>query len=65
MGTWAWGLALKPVVGVLIFLAVFGSAKVISWCIYRLMPDSRLRRYLFLTKTDASRGSEPPDSLLK
>lgn len=41
--SFALALVLKP----LALIALFGSARLIAWAVFRLMPDSRLKRALF------------------
>lgn len=71
MESWGWGLALKPFIAVLLFVALFGGAKLIAWLIHKVMPDSRLKRELFATTPDelpaarSDRSGDPPDGLLK
>ena len=49
MEAWTWGLVLKPLIAVLLFVGLFGGAKLIAKLIYWLLPDGKLKRELFKT----------------
>lgn len=63
----SWVLLLKPFLAIALIVGLFGGAKLIAWAIYRLMPDSRLRRYLFLRSNGhgANGAASAGDSGLK
>lgn len=62
MEAWAWGLLLKPLIAVVLFVGLFGGAKLIAWVIHRVMPDSKLKRELF--RTEASPPAPTPPQTL-
>ena len=68
MEGWFYGMLLKPLIAVVLFVGLFGLAKLLAMAIKRFMPEGRLKRELFATtaaELRASRGAKPPDSLLK
>lgn len=68
MEGWFYGLALKPLIAVVLFVGIFGGAKLIAKLLKKVLPEGRLKRELFATTTAElrpGRGSDPPDSLLK
>lgn len=57
MDAWLWGLMLKPLIAVALFVLLFGGARVLAWLVYWLLPKGPLKVRLF--RIDAS-GSDPP-----
>lgn len=62
MEAWTWGLVLKPLIAVVLFLVVFGGARLLALAIYRVLPDSKIKRELFRTKPSDS--DQPPSQTL-
>lgn len=66
MEAWAWGLLLKPLIGIVLVAGLLLSSKFIARLIYWVLPDSRLKRELFrTTASDAGGGGDSTDRLLK
>jgi hypothetical protein len=68
MEGWFYGMVLKPLIAVVLFVGLFGLAKLLATGIKHLLPEGRLKRELFATTVDELRpsgGAKPPDSLLK
>lgn len=47
MTGWGWALLLKPLVAILLFVAVFGSAHLLMRAVRRFVPDGWVKRWLF------------------
>ena len=69
MESWAWGLALKPLIGIVLIVGLVLLARYGAWLVWHLLPDGKVRRYLFMASTDGSapkpllpgqKGGRPP-----
>lgn len=45
---WLAGLMLKPVLGILLLLFLFGSARIVAWLLWWFLPSGKLKNSLFV-----------------
>lgn len=62
MDPWTTALLLKIPIGIVLFVLLFGGARLIAWAVYWLLPKSRLKTWLF--RVDDSGGNPPPPKLI-
>jgi hypothetical protein len=44
---WLIALILKPFIGIVILAVLWFGAKGVAWCLFRIIPDCSVKRYLF------------------
>lgn len=62
MDSFGWAMLLKPIIGLGLLLAVFGSARLLAWVIWRILPDGKLKRELFRKEGDGVSPANLPQS---
>jgi hypothetical protein len=61
-----WAMALKPFIGIVFLVVLFGSARLLAHLAYFLIPECRLKRELFaqsVSELSADRSRQPPKRL--
>jgi hypothetical protein len=60
METWAWGLLLKPILGLAFLAFVFGLAWIVKTILKAVMPEGRVKEYLFRGDSGVRRQDTRP-----
>lgn len=61
MEPWGWALLLKPVIGLVMIVVIFGGARLLAWLLWYVIPDGKIKRELFRKERDGASPANLPE----
>lgn len=62
MDSFGWAMLLKPVIGLVMLVALFGSARLLAWLLWYVIPDGNVKRTLFRKERDGVSAANLPEA---